>query len=116
MTIQTTYSQARTNLAALLNEVTDNHEIVIVQRRGAGSVAMIDAGELNSLLETVHLLRSPKNAERLTTALARIERHELTSQTPADLRREFDLTVVAPARKKQKRRTDSTKAGLDLAQ
>ena len=100
MTIQTTYSQARTNLAALLNEVTNNHEIVIVQRRGAGNVALIDAGELASLLETVHLLRSPKNAERLATALARIERRELAPQTPADLRRELDLNISTPTRSK----------------
>jgi antitoxin YefM len=116
MTIQTTYSQARTNLAALLNEVTSNHEIVIVQRRGAGSVAMIDAGELSSLLETVHLLRSPKNAERLTTALARIERRELTPQTPADLRKELKLDAVAPVRKKQKRRSVNPVPDLSLTQ
>ncbi len=32
---------------------------------------MIAADELASLLETVHLLRSPANAKRLLTALAR---------------------------------------------
>jgi len=36
-----------------------------------GAVAMIAADELQSLMETTHLLRSPKNAERLLVALAR---------------------------------------------
>jgi antitoxin YefM len=71
MPIQRTYTQARAHLAKLLDEVTDQREVVIIQRRGADDVAMIAADELASLLETAHLLRSPVNAERLLTALAR---------------------------------------------
>ena len=71
MTVKTTYTQARTQLATLLDKVVNNREIVIIQRRGSDDVALIAADELISLLETVHLLRSPKNAERLLTALAR---------------------------------------------
>jgi antitoxin YefM len=40
------------------------------------------------LLETVHLLRSPANAERLLTALARVREHTGAPQTIDDLRRE----------------------------
>ena len=71
MPIQTTYTHARAKLAALLDEVTENQEVVIIHRRGAQDVAMISAAELSSLTETAHLLRSPKNAERLLTALNR---------------------------------------------
>jgi antitoxin YefM len=71
MTIETTYTQARAQLARLLDQVANDHEVVIIQRRGADDVAMIAADELTSLLETVHLLRSPANAERLLNALAR---------------------------------------------
>ncbi|MBC8160355.1 MAG: type II toxin-antitoxin system Phd/YefM family antitoxin, partial [Roseiflexaceae bacterium] len=59
MTIQTTYTQARANFAELLDSVTDDREIIIIQRRGAADVALIAADELQSLLETAHLLRSP---------------------------------------------------------
>lgn len=69
MAIKTTYTSARANLAKLLDEVTDHNEVVIIQRRGAEDVALISAAELSGLLETAHLLRSPKNAERLLTAL-----------------------------------------------
>lgn len=69
--LQTTYTNARTNFAGLCNEVADNSEIVIIRRRKGSDVAMIAAAELESLVETAHLLRSPKNAERLLTALAR---------------------------------------------
>src|SRR5512139_3428844 len=71
MTIQTTYTQARAGLAKLLDQVTHNREVVVIQRRGEEEVAMIAASELESLMETAYLLRSPANAERLLSALGR---------------------------------------------
>jgi antitoxin YefM len=91
MTIQTTYTQARAQLATLLDEVTNNREVVIIQRRGAEDVALIAADELTSLLETAHLLRSPANAERLLTALARARQRSEVSQSIDELRDEVGL-------------------------
>jgi antitoxin YefM len=91
MPIQTTYTQARAQLATLLNQVTDNREVVIIQRRGADDVALIAADELAALLETAHLLRSPANAERLLSALARARQGGGTSQSIAELRQEVGL-------------------------
>jgi antitoxin YefM len=69
--LQTTYTNARANFAGLCDEVTENREIVVIRRRNGGSVAMIASDELQSLVESVHLMRSPKNAERLLSALER---------------------------------------------
>jgi antitoxin YefM len=91
MAIQTTYTHARAHLAALCNEVTANREVVIIHRRGAEDVALIAAEELSGLLETVHLLRSPANAERLLTALARARQRTLSPQSLDELRREVSL-------------------------
>jgi antitoxin YefM len=91
MTIQTTYSQARAQLASLLDQVSDNREVVIIQRRGAEDVALIAADELTSLLETAHLLRSPANAERLLTALARARQRTGSPQSLDALRHEVGL-------------------------
>ena len=71
MTLEVSYSQARKQLASLLKEVTQDKAVVIITRRGGESAALISADELASLTETVHLLRSPANAERLLAALAR---------------------------------------------
>jgi antitoxin YefM len=71
MAIQTTYSQARQNLARLLDEVTVNKETVVIKRRRAEGVVMISETDASSLLETVHLLRSPRNAKRIFAALER---------------------------------------------
>ena len=91
MTIQTTYTQARANLATLCNEVTDNREVVIIARRNAEPVALIAADELTSLLETAHLLRSPANAERLLAALARVPTRSVAPQSVDELRRAVGL-------------------------
>lgn len=65
------YTFARANLAKLLDEVTENRETVVIRRRKGEAVAMMAASDLRSLMETAHLLRSPRNAERLLGALAR---------------------------------------------
>ena len=65
MPVDTTYTSLRENLAAVLDRVADDQEVVIVRRRGAKDVALIPADELASLMETAYLLRSPANAKRL---------------------------------------------------
>lgn len=91
MPIQTTYSNARNNLASLLERVTDEREIVIINRRGREDVAMVNADELSSLLETAHLLRSPKNAQRLFKALHRAQSKTVKPESLKNLREEFDV-------------------------
>lgn len=71
--IETTYTHARANLKSLLEEVADNGEQVIIRRRDGEDAVLIAADELRGLIETVHLLRSPKNAQRLLQALARAQ-------------------------------------------
>ena len=91
MTIQTSYTNARANLAKLLDEVSLNQEIVLISRRKSDDVAMISASELRSILETNHLLRSPKNAERLIKALKRAQSEDFSPSTVNELRDEVGL-------------------------
>ncbi len=91
MTVETTYSQARANFVKLWDSVTQDREVVIIQRRGADPIAMVAADELSALLETAHLLRSPKNAERLLTALNRALQNEGQPQSLGELRAEVGL-------------------------
>ena len=91
MVIETTYTQARSELARLLDRVADDREVVMIRRRGHRSVAMVAADELTSLLETAHLLRSPRNAQRLLAALRRALGRGGRRQTVASLRRELRL-------------------------
>jgi antitoxin YefM len=69
MPVETTYTSLRERLASVLDQVANDREVVIVRRRGAKDVALIPADELAGLLETAHLLRSPRNAERLMDSI-----------------------------------------------
>ncbi|MBU1149370.1 MAG: type II toxin-antitoxin system prevent-host-death family antitoxin [Proteobacteria bacterium] len=91
MPIQTTYTQARANLAKLFDEVTENREIVIVRRRRGEDIALVAADELDSLTETAHLFRSPKNARRLLQALARAQAGTEKPRTISSLKEETGL-------------------------
>jgi antitoxin YefM len=91
MAIRTSYTQARANLAKLLEKVTRDRETVIIERRGEKEVALISAEELAGLEETAHLLRSPKNAERLLAALTRALGRTVKPSRVEDLRRELGL-------------------------
>jgi antitoxin YefM len=74
MAVETTYTTLRAGLAGFLDQVTDDREVVFVRRRGARDVAILPADELSSLMETAHLLRSPKNAQRLAESLRELDR------------------------------------------
>ncbi len=85
MTIETTYSQAREQLKSLMDRAVNDREVIVVRRRTGGDVAMIAADELAGLVETAHLLRSEKNAERLLSALSRARGKSIAPMTMADL-------------------------------
>jgi len=89
MPSETTYTNLRENLASVLDQVVDRQETVIVRRRGARDAALIPADELAGLTETAHLLRSPRNAERLMTAVARAKQRKGRPSSVAKLRREI---------------------------
>lgn len=66
---QVTYTEAQANLDELCEQVISDREAIVITRKNGENVALIAADELSSLLETLYLLRSPKNADRLLSAL-----------------------------------------------
>ncbi len=90
MAIETTYTAARDQLKALMDKVVDDREVVLVRRRHGGDVAMVAAEELEGLLETAHLLRSPRNATRLLKALERAQSDSLPSLHFSDLEAQLE--------------------------
>ncbi len=89
-----TYSYAREHLAEVWDEVENSQTPLRIQRRGHQDMALIPADELASLEETAHLLRSPKNAARLLTALARSARRTTPPVELAELRRQLGLDTA----------------------
>jgi antitoxin YefM len=91
MGTEITYTDLRVNLASVLERVVDDQEVVIVRRKGARDVALVPATELAGLMETAYLLRSPRNAKRLVSALRSAKRGELRAMTIEQLRWEVGL-------------------------
>jgi antitoxin YefM len=89
--MEVSYTEARQKLASLMDRVADGPEVVFVRRRGRQRVALVAADELTSLLETAELLRSPKNAARLLSALRRALGRAGRPRSVASLRRELGL-------------------------
>lgn len=95
MPVETTYTRLRARLASVLDQVVNDQEVVIVRRRGAKDVALVPAGELTSLMETAHLLRSSRNAQRLLAALGRAARRKGKPESVGKLRREMGLGAAS---------------------
>jgi antitoxin YefM len=91
MALETTYTRLREELASVLDRVVNQQEVVIVRRKNAQDVALIPAAELAGIVETAHLLRSPKNAQRLLRAFRRAEKTAAKPETIERLRREMKL-------------------------
>ena len=81
-----TYKKAKEHLDALWDEAISTREPIVVKRRGHAALALLPADELASLLETVHLLRSPKNARRLMESIRNANQGKYSLTTLAELR------------------------------
>lgn len=73
----TSFTDLRKNLAATLDRVTEDHEPVVITRdRGKPAAVLISLEDFASYEETAHLLKSPRNAERLLSAIRQLEAGE----------------------------------------
>lgn len=68
-----TYTAARQNLSETMSDVCNDHEPVIITSKRDKAVVMISLDDYKSMEETTYLLRSPKNAKRLLTAIYEVE-------------------------------------------
>ncbi len=79
------FSEVRENFKAVLDRVTDDADVTLITRRNAQSAVVMSLDMFNSLMETVHLLRTPANAAHLQRSLDQFERGELLEHTLLDV-------------------------------
>lgn len=72
----TSYSNFRQNLKSFLDKVFLDHNPLFVTRTNGEDVVVLSKQDYESLKETLHLLSSPKNAERLLKGIEEYERGE----------------------------------------
>ena len=63
------YSALRKNLAKYMEQVSDSRSPLHITRQNARAVVMMPEVEYEGMMETLHLLRSPANAERLMRSI-----------------------------------------------
>ena len=70
------YTAARENLAATINEVCEDRSPVIITRKRDQAVVMMSLEDYESLEETSYLLRVPANVSRLQASIQSLEAGE----------------------------------------
>ncbi len=79
--IAANFSEFRTNLKKYLDNVEDNNETLIVKRKTGKGTVMISLNEYNSIMETVHLLSSKNNSDRLYESIRQIKKGEKVTKS-----------------------------------
>lgn len=63
------FSEARNSLKGVLDQTIADADFTIIARRDAPDAVVMSLETFNSLMETVHLLRSPANAAHLALSI-----------------------------------------------
>jgi antitoxin YefM len=63
--IAANYTEFRTGLKKFLDDVENNNETLIIKRGTGKGTVLLSLEEYNSMMETMHLLSSKANADRL---------------------------------------------------
>ncbi len=66
------FTDARANLKSVMDKVVRDRTQVVVTRQKAEAVVIVSLEDWNSIEETLHLLSSPRNAERLRRSVAQL--------------------------------------------
>lgn len=68
-----TYSQAQSNWVEIMDRVVEDHDRFVITRDDAPPVVLMSLEDYDSWNETIYLLRSPRNAQRLLDSIAELE-------------------------------------------
>jgi antitoxin YefM len=68
-----TYSDTRANLKDVMDRVVEDRAPVVITRQKAEAVVMVSLADWNAMEETLHLLSSKTNAERLRAAIQELD-------------------------------------------
>lgn len=83
------FTEARNGLKRVLDRVVSDADCTVITRRDSEDAVVMSLDYYNSLMETVHLLKTPANAAHLARSIeqyrrGQVQRHELTGDEPVD--------------------------------
>lgn len=79
------FSEARNSLKLVIDQVIDDADYTVIARRDAPDAVVMSLDTFNSLMETVHLLKSPANAAHLARSLEQYRQGKLTRKALLDV-------------------------------
>ena len=68
------FSEARNNLKRVIDQVVNDVDYAVISRRDAADAVVMSLDTFNSLMETVHLLKTPANAARLARSIEQLRK------------------------------------------
>ncbi len=78
------YTEARNGLAEAMRRTVEDKDPITITRNGLGAVVMIAEDEYRSIQETLHLLSTPANAERIRRGLLDYEQGKIIERELCD--------------------------------
>jgi antitoxin YefM len=79
-----TFTEARNKFKSILDRVIEDADYTVITRRDADDAVVMSLDYFNSLLETVHLLKSPANAAHLERSIAQYKQGLVTERDLLD--------------------------------
>jgi antitoxin YefM len=78
------FSEARNNLKKVIDSVVEDADYAVIARRDAPDAVVMSLDTFNSMVETVHLLKTPANAAHLARSIAQLRKGKTRSRKLAD--------------------------------
>ena len=78
------FSEARNSLKSVLDQVVNDADYTIISRRDADDAVVMSLDQFNSLMETVHLLKSPANVAHLAKSIEQYRKGQIVKHGLVD--------------------------------
>jgi len=79
------FSEARSSLKSVIDQVVDDSDFTVIARRDSPDAVLMSLDTFNSLMETVHLLRSPANAAHLARSIEQFRQGKIAPRDLVDV-------------------------------
>ena len=78
------FSDARNRLKRVLDGVAQDADFAVITRRNNADAVVMSLDTFNSLMETVHLLKTPPNAAHLARSIAQLRKGKIKKRDLVD--------------------------------
>ena len=78
------FSDARNQFKQVIDQVVEDADFTVIARRDAQDAVVMSLDTFNSLMETLHLIKSPANVKRLEKSIAQYRKGQIKKKDLVD--------------------------------